>query len=343
MVPIDMTDLWQTFIENHPGRALDVSTLTERAALCNLSHLSLLRVSGKDAEQFLQGQLTNDISQLTEEKTHLSGYCTAKGRMLAIFRLFRDKDAFYLQTTSEVIESVQKRLQMFILMSEVKLERVTSQLACFGLIGDAATALLQANFPAVPEAENSLTRSDGITLIRHPGTTARYQIIAPPAQLKTVWQKWQGEGDVVDQGSWSLLDIRAGIPNLYSATQEAFVPQMTNLHLIDGISFTKGCYVGQEIVARSQYLGKQKRHMQYATVTTKQTIKAGDKLFSASSQSAQGAGSVVDAQAVGELYELLVIVEDESAANNDLQLTENGSGLEIGRLPYEQPESDNKP
>ena len=337
---LNMSTLWQTFIDSYPKNSFSDTTIADRVALCDLSQLSLLKVSGNDAEQFLQGQLTNDIKQLTEGRTHLTAYCTAKGRMLAIFRAHRNGENIYLQAPSEVIESVQKRLQMFTIMSDVKLENISEQQAQLGLMGDTATTLLAANFHSLPKTDNSLIQCDSITLIRHPGRMARYQIIAPPAQLKELCQAWLDNGDVVDPSNWSLLDIRAGIPNIYSATQESFVPQMTNLHLIDGVSFTKGCYVGQEIVARMQYLGKQKRHMQYATVITQQRPKVGDQLFSATSQSTQGAGNVVDVQTAGEQYELLVVVEDESAANNDLQLTQNGSKLEIGKLPYELLESD---
>lgn len=329
-----MSNSWQTFIEPYPVKALDTDALADRAAICDLSHLGLLKVSGKDAEPFLQGQLTNDVKQLIEGHSHLSAYCTAKGRMLAIFRAFRCDDAFYLQTNAEIIDPVQKRLQMFILMAKVKLENVSDQLPHFGLMGDAATALLQAHFPALSTAENSFIHNDEITLIRHPGATARYQIIAPLEALKTLWSQVADEADVVNPQSWALFDIRAGIPNLYPATQEAFIPQMTNLHLIDGVSFTKGCYVGQEIIARMHYLGKQKRHMVPASVTAEQPPKAGDPLFSPGSHSGQGAGVVVDAQPVGDQYELLIVVEDESAANNDLQLAENGPKLEIGQPPY---------
>ncbi|MCF6282333.1 MAG: hypothetical protein L3J28_09010 [Candidatus Polarisedimenticolaceae bacterium] len=329
-----MSNSWQKFIEAYPTKVL-----AERAALCDLSHLGLLKLSGSDAEQFLQGQLTNDVKQLTDTHSHLTGYCTAKGRLLAIFRAFHHNDAFYLQAPAEIIESLQKRLQMFIMMSEVKLELVSEQLPIIGLIGDETSALLQAHISKLPEGENNIVHDGDITLIRHPGSPARYQIIAPLEVQKALWSKLEAEADVVKPEAWSLLDIKAGIPNIYATTQEVFVPQMTNLHLIDGVSFTKGCYVGQEIVARLQYLGKQKRNMYPATVTTDEPPQVGATLFSSSNQSSQGAGTVVDVQAEGDQYQLLIIIQNESADKNDVQLSENGPTLQIRQPPYELTDS----
>jgi len=329
-----MSNAWQTFIEAYP-----VVTATGRSTLTDLSHFSLLKFSGRDSEQFLQGQLTNDLKLLTEEQSHLTGYCSAKGRLLAIFRAFRHSDAYYLQAPTEIIESLQKRLQMFIMISEVKLEAVSDQLPSFGLMGDAATAQLQAHFSKLPEEADSVIHDGDTTLIRHPGNLPRYQIIAPIEQLKSLWDKLESEADVVNESAWSQADIMEGIPSIYQSTQETFVPQMVNLHLIGGVSFTKGCYVGQEVVARMQYLGKQKRNMYLATLSADKAPQAGDSLFSPSNQSSQGAGTIVDSAGTAGQYQLLIVIQNELADKNDVQLSENGPKLEIKPLPYELPGS----
>ncbi len=324
-----MSNAWQTFIEDYP-----VTTATGQSALSDLSHFSLLKFSGSDAEQFLQGQLTNDIKLLTEEHSHLTGYCSAKGRLLAIFRAFRHDDAFYLQAPTEIIDSLQKRLQMFIMISEVKLEAVSDQLPSFGLMGDAATTLLQAHFSQLPKDANSVIHDGDTTLIRHPGSLPRYQIIAPLEPLKSLWKKLESKADVVNGSAWSQADIKAGIPNIYQSTQEKFVPQMVNLHLIDGVSFTKGCFVGQEVVARMQYLGTQKRNMYLATLSSNERPQAGDALFSATNQSTQGAGTIVDSAGTDGEHQLLIVIQNELADKNDVQLSENGPKLDIKQLPY---------
>lgn len=328
-----MSNAWQTFIEAYPTK--EAGPLS----LCDLSHLSLLKFSGSDAEQFLQGQLTNDIHQLTEGVSHLSGYCSAKGRLLAIFRAFRHNDAFYLQAPTEIIESLQKRLQMFIMISDVQLEAVSDQLTNFGVVGKEAASLLEAHFPTLSNRDNSVTPFGESFLICHPGETPRYQIIGPLDEQKTLWSKLVSKAAVTDSTVWSLADINAAIPNIYLSTQETFVPQMINLHLVDGISFTKGCYVGQEVVARLHYLGKQKRNMYRATVTTESAPNAGDTLYSSSNESSQGAGTIVDVARKGQHYQLLIVIPNDEADKNDVQLSENGPTLEIKQPPYELSDS----
>ncbi len=140
----------------------------------------------------------------------------------------------------------------------------------------------------------------------------------------------------VNADYWALLDVRAGIPTVYPETVEAFVPQMTNMQLVDGVSFTKGCYTGQEIVARMQYLGKLKRRMYLAHVDTAEPPKAGDPLFSPQNASGQGAGRVVDARPAPEGgYDLLAVAEIESAENGELHLVgDRGPLLQLQELPY---------
>jgi folate-binding protein YgfZ len=154
--------------------------------------------------------------------------------------------------------------------------------------------------------------------------------------MEALWEEAEQVATPTSRESWALLDIRAGMPTVYESTKEAFVPQMANMQLIDGVSFTKGCYTGQEVVARMQYLGKLKRRMYRAKVDTGQAPASGSALFSASDASGQGAGKVVDAAASPEGgFELLVVTPTSCAEADDLRLgDENGPALQILDMPY---------
>jgi folate-binding protein YgfZ len=172
-------------------------------------------------------------------------------------------------------------------------------------------------------------------LLRLPGPTPRFELLGPAAALIPLWQACEAQATPMDGNFWALQEIRAGIPTVYPETREAFVPQMANLQLIDGVSFTKGCYTGQEVVARMQYLGKLKRRMYLAHVRSDTPPRPGDELFAQGSASGQGAGKVVDAQAAGDGYDLLAVIELESLSQGGVRLGENGPPLEILELPYE--------
>lgn len=301
-------------------------------AICDLSHFGLLRISGTDSRPFLQGQLTNDVNQVTPELAQLSSYCSPKGRMLGSFWIFQRGDDLFLQLPEAVKPTILKRLQMFVLRSDVRLEDVSDRLARFGLCGDCASGLL----PFAPADEKATQSRDDITVIRMPGAMPRFEVIGPPERLAPLWSDGRRSAQQVNLDFWALADIRAGVPQVFEETVEAFVPQMANLQLIGGVSFTKGCYTGQEVVARMQYLGKLKRRMYRAHVDTSDRPAPGTELFSQSSESGQGAGRIVDAApAPGGGYEVLAVIQISSAEANDLHLGEaDGPPLELLDLPY---------
>jgi folate-binding protein YgfZ len=327
-----MNKRWFTFLQAGSKVSTDPQV---SCGLNDLSHYGLIRVEGEDALQFLQGQLTNDMREVTEEHSNLSGWCTAKGRMMANFRVFRMDDAFYLQTPQENLETVLKRLRMYVLMSKVRIDDVSDELVRFGITGDCAEALLQEHFQQVPASQNGALVEGNTLLVRLPGLTPRYEIIGSADTLIRLWQDFETQARPMSCSYWALQEIRAGIPTVFRETAEAFVPQMTNMQLIDGVSFTKGCYTGQEVVARMQYLGKLKRRMYLAHVDTDGTPRPGDELFAEGSTSGQGAGKVVDAQATGNGYDLLAVIEIDSAEGQSVHLGPDGPKLEISELPYE--------
>lgn len=326
-----MNKQWQDFIQSQTSSDKQSDT---GAYLIDLSHLGLIRCSGEECSKFLQGQLTNDVTRVDEGHSQLTAWCSAKGRMLASFRLFKSADAHYLQTQRNQIENLLKRLRMYVFRAKVEISDASDETVCFGLLGAAATDLLSSLVEQIPEAPNESISINQLTLIRMPGDLPRYQIIGPAPDLIELWTKLseQSEPGTVDQ--WALADIHAGTPTVYSQTVEAFVPQMTNMQLIDGVSFKKGCYTGQEVVARMQYLGKLKRRMYLAHVETDVPPAPGDELFALESQSPQGAGRIVDARPAGNGFDCLAVIEIASAENGDVHLGVDGPKLNIGSLPY---------
>lgn len=307
----------------------------EGCRLFDLSHLGLLAVRGEDAFGFLQGQLSNDLRELSESHVQWSSHCSQKGRMLANFLVMRVGDTFYLQLPAERVPDLIKRLRMFVLRSRVSIEDASDELVRIAIAGDCAAGAVSACGLPVPESENGLAVADEIAVIRLPGATPRIAIIGPPEPLRAHWDALRAQATPENTDAWTLLDIRAGIPSVYNATADTFVPQMANMQLIDGVSFHKGCYTGQEIVARMQYLGKLKRRMYIGEVESETPPQPGDTLFSPDSSSQQGSGTVVAASPVDTgRYALLAVVEIQAAEAGEVRLSEGGPLLRLEAPPY---------
>ncbi len=304
-------------------------------AITDLSHLGLIRAAGTDLRGFLQGQLTNDINQVSPELAQLSSYLSPKGRMLGSFWIFQRGDELYLQLPAERLEAILKRLRMFVLRAQVALEDASGELARFGIAGDCAAAML----PFTPSAEKATITRDDITIVRLPADRPRFELIGPPTALAGLWSRLSDQATQTGPDFWRLLDIRAGIPTVFEDTVEAFVPQMANLQLIGGVSFTKGCYTGQEVVARMQYLGKLKRRMYRARTDSVARPAPGTEVFSPSSEAGQGVGRIVDAAPSPDGgFEALTVLQIGSADGGDLHLHDTGGpSLELLGLPYAFP------
>ena len=343
---------WQSFLETKAakvvnGRVVDfgkaadeLGAINNQDIIADLSHHALLSVSGDDAQTFLQGQLTNDVRKVDDTHSQLSAYCSPKGRMLVSFRIFQRNGAYQLRLSSDLVEAIQKRLQMFILMSKVSLERNDDQLIGIGLAGNGIEAKLADKISVLPKEVDEVSQADGYTLLRVAGSPTRFEVYGAPDAMKKLWDSLAGEVTPVGNDAWARLDILAGLPTIVEATSESFVPQMTNLQIINGVSFHKGCYTGQEIVARMQYLGKNKRRMYLAHTETNERPKAGDDLYSPASDSGQGTGKVVDARPSPEGgYDLLAVVQIGIAEGGELiQLYDaDGPSLTLKELPYPFP------
>jgi len=356
-----MNSSWQSFLASRSAQIDDQGNARfpgapreADCALVDLSDLGLIAVSGPEAQTFLQGQLTNDLIGLAPGESSLGSYCTPKGRMLSTFRIFKVDEAVYLQLPRTQAAATAQRLGMFLLRAKARIEDASDRFATIGVAGDCAPDLLARRFGAVPTGDNQWSRhtigqarpatSDAanqpdagdLIAMRVPGSVPRFVILAPPATLEDLWDDFAAHASVLNADYWALLDIRAGIPTIYRETSEAFVPQTANLDLLQGVSFKKGCYTGQEIIARMRYLGQVKRRLYRALVRAEDRPAPGAELYCATSTSAQATGRVVDARLNRDGdYELLAVVEIEAAEHGEVRLGgPEGPALVFSRPPY---------
>lgn len=305
----------------------------------DLSHLTLLQADGADAETFLQGQLTNDIRQISDERAQISAYCNAKGRMFAIFLIAKRGETYYLQLPAPLAESTLKRLRMFVLRAKVKIELADPALVRAGISGPDSEALIKTVFTTLPEQDFDCVTHQGTFVIRLPGLHPRFEILAGVDQMIRLWEQARS-ANMTPCGpqSWSWLDIMAGLPSIQPGTVEEFVPQMANLELVNGVSFKKGCYPGQEIVARMHYLGRLKQRMVIAHLADGDCPVPGTAVY-ASGVPDQSAGSIVDAQpSPSGGYDVLVVAQIQSIKNDVLRLQQpEGHALKILPSPYSVP------
>ncbi|TWC71857.1 folate-binding protein YgfZ [Herbaspirillum sp. SJZ099] len=301
-----------------------------------LTGLGIIGVAGDDAASFLHNQLTNDVEHLDTSAARLAGYCSPKGRLLASFLMWRNPEFIFLQLPRPLQAAIQKRLQMFVLRAKAKLSDQGANTAIIGLAGPAANNALAEWYPVLPAAPYAKIDNANGTLIRLADSagSARYQWITTPEIAIAAWPRLCQHLTPTGPQAWRLSDIRAGVPQITAPTQEQFVPQMVNFELIGGVNFKKGCYPGQEIVARSQYLGKLKRRTMLATVDS-DAAAAGNEVF-ASADPAQPCGMVVNAEAAGPGRSLALVEIKLAAADGPVRLgSADGPTLHFHDLPYE--------
>ena len=290
-----------------------------------LTHLGVMGARGADASKFLQGQLTNDMTTLGLSQARLAGFCSAKGRLQANFVVWRAApDELMLACAASVLPATLKRLSMFVLRASCKLRDATAELPLWGVAGDAARAF-GADL-AVWEKRDVA----GPTVIRLPDSIGlmRCLIATPGAELASTWP-------ALSLDDWRWLDVHSGIPLIEAATVEQFVPQMLNYELVGGVDFQKGCYPGQEIVARSHYRGTIKRRMFLFDVDA--AAAAGQEVFH-STDTSQPAGMVVNAAPHPGRAGSTALVEVKLAALDagTLHLGQaEGPLLRHGALPYD--------
>ena len=310
----------------------ELAAARDATVLVPLTHLGLIACSGEDARDFLQNQLTSDVRQVGDGGAQHTAWCTAKGRMLMSGLLLRAGPDYQLRIAAELIPAMAKRLRMYVLRAKVKIEVPAENGAGRVLLGvngpQAVAALAAAGLPQ-PAADFSLAAcAVGQVLCLAP---ERFELAIEAAAAPAVWTALAKHARPVGHLVWRWLDIRSGWPLVTAATSEAFVPQMADFDRIGGVSFKKGCYPGQEIVARTHYLGKVKRHLYRVHSPT--PLAAGDALWSAHSPE-QAAGMVVDATptADGDWAALAVVQESLAEEGTLRHLALDGSSVRIAAV-----------
>jgi folate-binding protein YgfZ len=287
-----MTSSWQTLVQQ-ANSDIAYSKLGTTPCYMPLDALGLLSVSGEDSQPFLQNLLTNDIALLAINQSQYSGLCNPKGRLLALFLIIRTGDtAYQLIMPKALCEAISKRLGMYILRSKVTISDDSEQTICLGLTQgkNSKINLAEADFLGATDAHYRNTKL--------PAKVARWLIVCDKETVSDLVDALDNQGYQCQHANyWQWLDITAGIASIFTSTQEKFTPQQLNLDLTEAVNFKKGCYPGQEVVARLYYLGKPSRRLFIAQADSSLTIVAGDEVMTAEKSVA---GHVVSAVQQGD-------------------------------------------
>ncbi len=319
----------------HP--AAELSAVQSGTVLCDLSHDGLILAGGDDAASYLQAQFCNDVLLLADGMAQWNGWCSPKGRLLATFLVWKGKQGYFLQLPRSLQAAIQKRMQMFVLRAKVTLSDESANWVRFGVAGAEAESMIKAVAGQVPETAMSTLHVDADRIVRL--SANRFEMVAGVDNALAWWRELSRRATHVGAPVWDGLHIRDGILTVLPNTQDQFVPQMANFELIGGVSFKKGCYPGQEIVARTQYRGILKRRMALIQSTTAPVPKPGDSVYSREFAD-QAAGMIANAApAPGGGFDALVVAQIEALKGGSLALgTPDGPKLVVKPLPYLVPE-----
>jgi folate-binding protein YgfZ len=303
--------------------------MADTAFYCILSHEGILAVRGPDASKFLQGQVTCNLNYLSDSHSSLGARCTPKGRMQSSFRIVSVADGYLLAMASELLEAQLADLKKYAVFSKSKLGDESPDWLRIGLSrGD--DVLHSLGLPLAAEADSVVHHNELLALRLSDG---RAELWVPASQAAAVQTQLDSQLPQAPLNDWLLAQVRAGVGQVMGSTRELFIPQMINLQALGGVSFKKGCYTGQEIVARMQYLGKLKRRLYRLTLADPQIPEPGTPLFSPVHNSS--VGEVVLAARSAEAVELLAVLQDDAAQNGHIHLgSAEGSTLSVLDLPY---------
>jgi len=347
---------WKSFLQEngaefipHPDEAIETQQLVsfdnpelemqisaQDVLLCNSSERGLIKVNGDDAESFLQNQLTNDIRNVTENNHQASAWCSPKGRIIANFQIFKNEGDFFLALSADLIPHVIKKLRMYVMMSKVVIEDMTDSVVQFTFAGKQADTLIQGILGVSVDDDAETVKHNSASLLRSNITGeqefSRFDIFVENLdEAKSLWSECKKVSTAVSGNGLRYLNIIAGNPEITGASTEAWIPQMVNYIHINGVDFKKGCYPGQEVVARLNYLGKTKRRMYRLEIASDVLPEVGAEIKS--EKDAQ-AGKILNAvqHADGKIDALGILKIAD--AENPLTLAANDATITILDLPY---------
>ncbi|MFI8483051.1 YgfZ/GcvT domain-containing protein [Pseudomonas sp. NPDC078700] len=303
--------------------------MVDTAFFCKLSHEGILSVRGADANKFLQGQLTCNLNYLSDSHSSLGARCTPKGRMISSFRVVSVADGYLLAMAAELVEPQLADLQKYAVFSKSKLTDESNQWVRFGL-NDCDPALTALGLD-LAQSKDSVARNDHLIAVRVAQNCA--ELWASAEQTQALQSHLNEYAVQADLNQWQLAQVRQGIGHVQGSTRELFIPQMLNLQALGAVSFKKGCYTGQEIVARMQYLGKLKRRLYRLALNGQELPTPATEIFS--SVHSSSVGEVVAAAKGEEGIELLAVLQNDAAESADLKLgAAEGPALQLLDLPY---------
>ena len=309
--------------------------LLSHTVLAPLDNMAIIRVSGEDNLDFLQNQFSNDVRLVSDYRSQLAAYCSAKGRVLSLFRVIKQGDSYFLLLPRERLQATINRLKMFILRSKVIMEDASETLGVLGIAGRDAQTVIKNLMTAVPQAVDDCVSTQALTAVKIPGNPEHYLLLGDYTALEQCWLQCKQHVEAVPPDSWTYYTIQGGVPEVLEVNSDEFVPQMLNLHSLNAINFKKGCYPGQEVVARMHYLGKQKRRMYLAHITSDTAPIPGDSIYSEADATGQSVGRIVTVgDSPGGGYDVLVVMQIASVENGDPVLTGGNAPLIFKELPY---------
>jgi len=294
-----------------------------RSGVVDLTEYGLLKVHGADAASFLQAQLTSDVTGMKNGEVRLAGYCSVKGRLMASFWVWRDAaaDTFWLACSRDIVAAIARRLSMFVLRAKAKVEDASDAVCLLGILaveGDPRAPAIEGGAVALPAVAVSARLAAALEPARLETATdlriARALRPLPASSRDEALSALQAAGaSVLPMAAWRRLEVLSGIARIEAANQELFVPQMINFEVVDGVNFRKGCYPGQEVVARSQYLGKLKRRA-FLGLGAGEAPASGTDVFAPASGSADPVGQVVLAAPLDDGKRFVVFFESTIGA-----------------------------
>ena len=328
---------WLQTLENF-GATLDgehrlhTEAKPDQTLVTPLIHQQVLGVVGPDAHKFLQGQLSCDLAELDQRGSGLGAHCNIKGSMLALYRLMLVEGGYWLRLSHDISKAAQANLNKYIIFSKAETSDLSDQIVGLGLSGPGAIALIERVMERAPSELNGTLRSGQRLAVKVPGK--RFELWLPVTEAIELLPNLLDKASLGGTAQWELQEIRAGVPDLRAESSESFIPQMTNLQALNGVSFTKGCYTGQEIVTRLQHRGKLNKCMFRARVETDQAPAVGSYIHT---ETREKVGQILLAAPADEhSVEVLAVITKEQADEHTLMLdNQNGPTLELLPLPYE--------
>lgn len=337
-----LLDKAEGFTENTGFRFSDEAENNFKAdnndIICDLSQFSTIVVAGEDAADFMQGQFTNDIKLVTANNSQLNAFCNNKGRTTANFRLFQHQQNYFFSVKSNLVEQCIAHLQNYILRAQVVIQDVSTQLVHLGISGSNAEKLLSSFVKITDSNIDHVSFNENYVVIRIASAQTdipRYEVFCTFEHAKAVWESVSAQAEIVNSSSWDYLNIQAGLPFIDADSSEEFVPQMINMDLINGISFTKGCFTGQEIVARMHYLGKLKKRCFKIHIASDEKPASGESLFAENAKAGKNTGMIIQAEKNPETgYDALAVIQIADTESKLFLKDADGALVTVRQLPY---------